>query len=101
MAPHGGAGAAAAFDAEGRSANRRGLAAALHHSRGVGPDDTNNAQRGRKPASLGMEAELFELYDHELPDRLAGVGPQERVQRHATADRNEPSCCATGTTFGR
>ena len=55
------------------------LAAALHHSRGVEPDDTNNARPGQKP-------EFSELYEDELggtrPDRLAGVGPQERVQRH-------------------
>ena len=75
------------------------LAAALHHSRDVGPV-TYNALRSQKTAraeatydaprsqttSVAGDAELFSLYDEELgstrPDRLYEVRPQDRVQRH-------------------
>ena len=75
------------------------LAAALHHSRDVGPV-TNNALRSQKTAmaeatnnaprsqmsSVAGDTELFSLYEDELgstrPDRLYEVRPQERDQRH-------------------
>ena len=57
------------------------LAAALHHSRDVGPV-TYNALRSQKTAG---DTEFFSLYEEELggtrPDRLYEVRPQERVQR--------------------
>ena len=64
---------------------RAALAAALHHSRDVGPG-TNDAPRGQTAARVTMEPELFQLYEEELggtrPDRLSDVRPQERVQVH-------------------
>ena len=64
---------------------RAALAAALHHSRDVGPG-TNDAPRGQTTARVTMESELFQLYEEELGgtrlDRLSDVRPPERVQRH-------------------
>ena len=75
------------------------LAAALHHSRDVGPvtynalrsqktaraEATNNAPRSQM-SSVAGDPELFSLYEDELggtrPDRMYEVRPQERVQRH-------------------
>ena len=75
------------------------LAAALHHSRDVGPvtyialrsqktaraEATNNALRSQK-SSVAGDTELFSFYEEELggtrPDRLYEVRPQERDQRH-------------------
>ena len=63
---------------------RAALAAALHHSRDVGPG-TNDVPRGQTTARETEEPELFTLYEEELggtrPDRLSDVRPQERVQR--------------------
>ena len=63
---------------------RAALAAALHHSRDVGPG-TNDAPRGQTTARETEEPELFTLFEEELggtrPDRLSDVRPQERVQR--------------------
>ena len=74
------------------------LAAALHHSRDVGPvtynalrsqktaraEATNNALRSQM-SSVAGDTELFSLYEDELggtrPDRLYEVRSQERVQR--------------------
>ena len=74
------------------------LAAALHHSRDVGPvshsalrgqktataEATNNALRSQMTSVAG-DTEFFSLYEEELggtrPDRLFEVRPQERVQR--------------------
>ena len=59
------------------------LAAALHHSRDVGPV-TYNALRSQM-SSVAGDTELFSLYEEELggtrPDRLYEVRPQGRVQR--------------------
>ena len=64
---------------------RAALVALLHHSRDVGPG-TNHAPRRQTTAREAVERELFSLYEEEpcvsRPDRLAGVRPQERVQRH-------------------
>ena len=75
------------------------LAAALHHSRDVGPvtytalrrqktaraEATNNAPRSQM-SSVAGDTELFSLYEDELvgtrPDRMYEVRPQERDQRH-------------------
>ena len=75
------------------------LAAALHHSRDVGPvtynalrsqktaraEATNNALRSQM-SSVAGDTEFFSLYEDELggtrPDRLYEVRPQERDQRH-------------------
>ena len=75
------------------------LAAALHHSRDVGPvtynalrsqktaraEATNNAPRSQM-SSVAGDTELFSLCEDELggtrPDRLYEVRPQERDQRH-------------------
>ena len=80
------------------------LAAALHHSRDVGPvtynalrsqktaraEATNNALRSQM-SSVAGDTELFSLYEDELggtrPDRLYEVRPQERVQRR-TVEQN-------------
>ena len=75
------------------------LAAALHHSRDVGPvtyntlrsqktaraEATNNAPRSQM-SSVAGDTEFFSLFEDELggtrPDRLYEVRPQERDQRH-------------------
>ena len=75
------------------------LAAALHHSRDVGPV-TYNALRSQKTAraeatntaprsqttSVAGDTEFFSLFEEELggtrPDRMYEVRPQERDQRH-------------------
>ena len=75
------------------------LAAALHHSRDVGPV-TYNAPRSQKTAraeatntaprsqttSVAGDTEFFSLFKEELggtrPDRMYEVRPQERDQRH-------------------
>ena len=80
------------------------LAAALHHSRDVGPvtynalrsqktaraEATNNALRSQMSSVTG-DTELFSLYEDELggtrPDRLYEVRSQERVQRR-TVEQN-------------
>ena len=63
------------------------LAEATHHSFPKGGwSEAYKAPRGPKTVSAKVEPELFELFDEEpagaRPDRLAGVRPQERVQRH-------------------
>ena len=63
------------------------LAEATHHSFPKGGwSEAYKAPRGPKTVSAQVEPELFELFDEEpggaRPDRLAGVRPQERVQRH-------------------
>ena len=59
------------------------LAAALHHSRDVGPV-TYNALRSQM-SSVAWDTEFFSLYEDELGgtrlDRLYEVRPQERDQR--------------------
>ena len=59
------------------------LAAALHHSRDVGPV-TYNALRSQMTSVAG-DTEFFSLYEEELggtrPDRLFEVRPQEKDQR--------------------
>ena len=80
------------------------LAAAIHHSRDVGPvtynalrsqktaraEATNNALRSQM-SSVAGDTELFSLYEDELggtrPDRLYEVKSQKRVQRH-TVEQN-------------
>ena len=70
------------------------LAAALHHSRDVGPV-TYNAQKSQKTAraeatnnalrsqtsSVAGDTEFFSLYEEELGGTRPEVRPQERVQR--------------------
>ena len=62
---------------------QKALAAALHHSRDVGPV-TYNALRSQTTSVAG-DTEFFSLYEEELggtrPDRLYEVRTQERVQR--------------------
>ena len=66
---------------------RMELAAALHHSsfRGAGPM-TYDAPRSQMTANSREDSVLFDLFDEDSegarPDRLAGVRPQERDQRH-------------------
>ena len=75
------------------------LAAALHHSRDVGPvtynalrsqqtaraEATNTAPRSQTTSVAG-DTEFFSLFEEELggtrPDRMYEVRPQERDQRH-------------------
>ena len=65
---------------------RMELAAALHHSsfRGAGPE--TYASRSQKTANSREDSVYFDLYDEDTegawPDRLVGVRPQERDQRH-------------------
>ena len=87
-------------DHEGGAALQMALAAALHHSRDVGPV-TYNALRSQKTAraeatcdattSVAGDTEFFSLYEEELggtrPDRLYEVRPQERDQRR-TVEQN-------------
>ena len=81
--------AAVAFDA------RDGVDSSLAPKSWCGARRHEQRPKGKKPAISGMEAALFEQYDDELggtrPDRLAGVGPQERVQRHAVEQIIVPS----------
>ena len=64
------------------------LAEATHHSFPKGGwSDAHKAPRGPKTASAQVEPASFQLFDEEdvggsRPDRLAGVRPQEPVQRH-------------------
>ena len=66
---------------------RMELAAALHHSsfRGAGPE-SYDAPRSQMTANSREDSVCFDLYDEDTevarPDRLAGVRPQERDQRH-------------------
>ena len=66
---------------------RMELAAALHHSsfRGAGPE-TYDAPRSQMTANSREDSVYFDLYDEYTegarPDRLVGVRPQERDQRH-------------------
>ena len=66
---------------------RMDLAAALHHSsfRGAGPV-TYDAPRSQRTANSREDSVYFDLFDEDTegarPDRLAGVRPQERDQRH-------------------
>ena len=66
---------------------RMALAAALHHSRDVGPV-TYNALRSQTTSVAG-DTEFFPLYEEELggtrPDRLFEVRPQEMDQRRTVA----------------
>ena len=63
------------------------LAAALHHSSfpGAGPE-TYDAPRSQMTANSREDSVYFDLYDEDTegarPDRLFGVRPQERDQRH-------------------
>ena len=63
------------------------LAAALHHSsfRGAGPE-SYDAPRSQMTANSREDSVYFDLYDEYTegarPDRLVGVRPQERDQRH-------------------
>ena len=92
------------------------LAAALHHSRDVGPV-TYNALRSQKTArteatydalrsqmhSVAGDTEFFSMFEEELsgrrrPSPLVEVRPQDRVKRH-TVDplRSDTRCsCAAG-----
>ena len=83
------------------------LAAALHHSRDVGPvmynalrsqktaraEATNNALRSQKTSVAG-DTEFFSLYEEELggtlPDRLAGVRPQVWVVQRTVEQTVDP-----------
>ena len=86
------------------------LAAALHHSRYVGPV-TNNALRSQRTARAGVwgrklnytatirdpatpQPELFSLYEEEpsgaRPDRLFGVRPQAQVLRRTVQQIVDP-----------
>ena len=66
---------------------RMELAAALHHSsfRGAGPE-SYDAPRSQMTANSREDSVYFDLYDEYTegarPDRLVGVRPQERDQRH-------------------
>ena len=66
---------------------RMELAAALHHSsfRSAGPE-TYDAPRSQMTANSREDSVYFDLYDEYTegarPDRLVGVRPQERDQRH-------------------
>ena len=66
---------------------RMELAAALHHSsfRRAGPE-TYDAPRSQMTANSREDSVYFDLYDEDTegawPDRLVGVRPQERDQRH-------------------
>ena len=66
---------------------RMELAAALHHSafRCAGPE-TYDAPRSQMTANSREDSVYFDLYDEYTegarPDRLVGVRPQERDQRH-------------------
>ena len=66
---------------------RMELAAALHHSscRGAGPE-TCDAPRSQMTANSREDSVYFDLFDEYTedarPDRLVGVRPQERDQRH-------------------
>ena len=61
------------------------LAAALHHSRGVGPEVLYQAPRGQKLASSVVATELCSVYAEEvvgtLPDWLSAAPP--RAQSNA------------------
>ena len=96
------------------------LAAALHHSRDVGPVSynalrsqrtaravaTNNAMRSQKNSVAG-DTEFFSLYEDELsgrrPEASAELRPQDCVKRHRGAHHRSPlrsdprrSCAADG-----
>ena len=66
---------------------RMELAAALHHSsfRGAGRE-TYDAPRSQRTANSREDSVYFDLYDEYTegarPDRLVGVRPHERDQRH-------------------
>ena len=87
---------------------RMALAAALRHSRDVGPvtynalrsqktaraQATNHALRSQKTSVAG-DTEFFSLYEEELggtrPDRLAGVRPQVRVLQRTVEQIVDPA----------
>ena len=73
---------------------RAALAAALHHSRDVGPG-TNDAPRGQTTARETEEPELFTLFEEELggtrPDRLSDVRPQRTVEQLVVAAPGLPT----------
>ena len=52
---------------------RAAVAAALHHSRDVGPRTTHDALRGQKPAAVETETEFFQMSEGDSVGETVGM----------------------------